>query len=264
MKIKNKFKSLNLLLFLFAFVSMSFLWKEDKPTLFIIGDSTVRNGQGNGTNGQWGWGSFIDQYFDLSRINIKNKALGGTSTRTFYNNPQLWQQVLDSIQPGDFVIMQFGHNDSSPIVDTLRARGTIKGNGDEFQEVYNPLLKQHEVIYSYGFYLRRFIKNVQDKGAVAIVCSPIPRNSWEGDRVRRSDYALWAVAAAQQSGAFFIPLQDVIIGQYEVLGKSKVETVFFDSKDATHTIKEGALLNAKLVAAQLKAQKNIDLKKFMK
>ncbi|MGB3066033.1 rhamnogalacturonan acetylesterase [Sphingobacterium thalpophilum] len=248
---------------LFAVISMSFLEQQRKPTLFIIGDSTVKNGQGNGSNGQWGWGSFIGQYFKADKIEVKNRALGGTSTRTFYNNPKLWQKVLDSIQPGDFVLMQFGHNDSSPIVDTLRARGTIKGNGDNYQEVYNPLLKQHEVVYSYGFYLRRFVKNIQDKGATAIICSPIPRNAWEGNQVRRSDYAIWAKEAAQQANAFFIPLQDLVIAQYEKLGKKKVETDFFDPKDATHTNKAGALLNAKLLAEQLKAKGKIGLKKFM-
>lgn len=248
---------------LFAVISMSFLEKQHKPNLFIIGDSTVKNGQGNGSNGQWGWGSLIGQYFKLDKINVKNRALGGTSTRTFYNNPKLWQKVLDSIQPGDFVLMQFGHNDSSPIVDTLRARGTIKGNGDDYQEVYNPLLKQHEVVYSYGFYLRRFVKNIQDKGAIAIICSPIPRNAWDGNQVRKSDYAIWAKEAAEQANAFFIPLQDQVIAQYETLGKKKVETEFFDPKDATHTIKAGALLNAKLVAEQLKKQTKIGLKKFM-
>jgi hypothetical protein len=54
-----------------------------------------------------------------------------------------------------------------------------------------------------------------------------------------------------------------VIAQYETLGKKKVETEFFDPKDATHTIKAGALLNAKLVAEQLKAQTKIGLKKFM-
>ena len=108
MNIGNKLKLLNLVGLLFAFFSMSFLLKDNKPTIFIIGDSTVKNGQGNGSNGQWGWGSFMDPYFDLSQIHVKNEALGGTSTRTFYNNPKLWQQVLDRIRPGDFVIMQFG------------------------------------------------------------------------------------------------------------------------------------------------------------
>ncbi|MFD1768651.1 rhamnogalacturonan acetylesterase [Sphingobacterium suaedae] len=250
---------------LLAYCFCSFLNRENrKPTLFIIGDSTVKNGRGDGSNGQWGWGSFLGDYIDRSKLNVRNKALGGTSTRTFYNNPKLWQQVLDSIQAGDIVIMQFGHNDSSPIVDTLRARGTIKGNGDEFQEVFNPLLKQREMVYSYGFYLRRFVKNVHDKGAKAIICSPIPRNAWDGEHVRRSAYAQWAKEAAAQSEAFFVPLQDLIIAHYEELGKEAVQRTFFEPKDATHTIKAGAERNASLVASFLKDTKEIGLQRFFK
>ncbi|MBE8719844.1 rhamnogalacturonan acetylesterase [Sphingobacterium pedocola] len=245
-------------------LSLSFVADSKKPTLFVIGDSTVKNGQGNGSNGQWGWASFIADYFDLNKISVENRALGGTSTRTFYNNPKLWQKVLDEIKPGDFVIMQFGHNDSSPIVDTSRARGSIKGNGDEYQEVYNPLLQQREMVYSYGFYLRRFVKNVQDKGATAIVCSPIPRNAWIGETVRRSDYASWAQEAAQQSNVLFIPLQDKVIEVYEGLGQAEVAGNYFGEKDATHTLKAGAELNAKLVAEYLSVQPKLELRKYLK
>lgn len=247
-----------------AWATLSFTAEErDKPTLFLIGDSTVRNGQGDGRNGQWGWGSLIGNYFDAERIKVENKAMGGTSTRTYYNNPALWQRVLDRIRPGDYVMMQFGHNDSSPIVDTVRARGTIRGNGDEYQEVYNPLLKMNEMVYSYGFYLRRFVKNVHDKGGIAIICSPVPRNRWDGDKVKRSDYALWAEEAAKQSGALFIPLHDLVIAEYEALGKAEVDARFFDAKDATHTIREGAELNAKLIADYLLSHKELGMSKFI-
>ena len=249
-------------LVLVTILSFSFIADSKKPTLFVIGDSTVKNGQGNGSNGQWGWASFIAEYFDLNKIAVENRALGGTSTRSYYNNPKLWQKVLDEIKPGDFVIMQFGHNDSSPIVDTLRARGTIKGNGDEYKEVYNPLLKQREMVYSYGFYLRRFVKNVQDKGGIAIICSPIPRNAWEGAKVRRSDYAFWAKEAAVQSNALFFPLQDRVVEAYEEAGKAEVADKYFGDKDATHTLKAGAQLNAKLVADYLSTQ--AELRKYLK
>jgi rhamnogalacturonan acetylesterase len=242
----------------------SFIEKKDRPTLFLIGDSTVKNGQGNGSNGQWGWGSLIADHFDLQQIDVKNKALGGTSSRTFYNNPKLWQQVLDSIRPGDYVMMQFGHNDSSPIVDTLRARGTIKGNGDDYQEVKNPLLEQKEMVYSYGYYLRLFVKNIHDKGATAIICSPIPRNRWEGDKVIRSDYALWAKDAAEQAGAFFLPLEDLIVAEYEKSGKEEVGRLFFGPKDHTHTLRAGAEVNASLIADYLGKHPKIGLKTYLK
>src|SRR5699024_6085834 len=115
-----------------------------KPVLFIIGDSTVKTGKGNGANNQWGWGSFLGENFDPDKLEVRNEALGGTSSRTFYNDPNLWPNILTQIQPGDFIMMQFGHNDSSPIVDSLRARGTMKGNGNEFVEVCNPLSQKKE------------------------------------------------------------------------------------------------------------------------
>lgn len=237
--------------------------KQDRPTIYLLGDSTVKTGRGDGSNGQWGWGSFIADYFNLKQINVQNKALGGTSSRTFYNNPKLWQQVLDSIQPGDYVIMQFGHNDSSPIVDTLRARGTIKGNGDEYQEVKNPLLNQNEMVYSYGYYLRLFVKNIHDKGATAIICSPIPRNRWNGTKVQRSDYAIWSKEAAQQANAFFIPLEDMIVTEYEKRGKEEVGRLFFDPKDHTHTLKAGAEVNASLIVGYLAENPKIGLRKYL-
>ena len=58
-----------------------------KPVLFLIGNSTMRNGTlGNGNNGQWGWGYFANKYFDGRKISVENQALGGMSTRTFYSD----------------------------------------------------------------------------------------------------------------------------------------------------------------------------------
>src|SRR5215475_9595382 len=53
------------------------------PTLYVVGDSTVRNGRGDGGNGQWGWGDVIGTYFDAGKINVVNRALGGRSSRTY-------------------------------------------------------------------------------------------------------------------------------------------------------------------------------------
>ncbi|NQD70437.1 rhamnogalacturonan acetylesterase [Sphingobacterium shayense] len=244
---KTKIYCNAILLILSVSLLSSFLLKKERPRLFIIGDSTVKNGKGDGSNAQWGWGSIIGEFFQENEIEVQNKARGGTSSRTFYNNPKLWQQVLDSLRPGDFVMMQFGHNDTSPVVDTTRARGTFKGNDNKFEIVNNPLLGQKEVVYSYGFYLRRFVKNIQDKGAVAIICSPIPRDAWNGDKVVRNDYPKWAMQAAEQSGAFFIPLNALIIDVYEKEGEEHVSETYFGEVDHTHTTLAGAQLNARIL-----------------
>ena len=82
--------------------------------------------------------------------------------------------------------MQFGHNDASPLDDTARARGTIRGTGDESKEIYNPIMKKNEVVYTYGYYIRKYIRDIKAKGATPIVCSLIPRNNWKEGKVVRS------------------------------------------------------------------------------
>src|SRR5947208_13921930 len=70
------------------------------PTLWLIGDSTVRNGQDTGNNGQWGWGNPIAAYFDTSKINVQNWALGGPRSRTFMTMRR-WDKVLAQLKSGD-------------------------------------------------------------------------------------------------------------------------------------------------------------------
>jgi len=236
----------------------------EKPSLFLIGDSTVRNGKGKGDGGLWGWGSFLPAFFDTARINVKNEALGGTSSRTFMNRGR-WEAVLPQIKKGDYVIMQFGHNDSSPLDDTARARGTIKGNSEEQKEIYNPITKKQEVVHSYGWYLRQFITEIKAKGAVPVVCSLVPRNDWEAGKVKRSGdgYGKWAREAAEQSGAYFIDLNSLVADHYDKEGEEKVKAVYFNTQDHTHTIEAGARLNASLVAKGLKSLNKLPLGKYL-
>lgn len=231
------------------------------PTLFIIGDSTVRNGQGDGSNGQWGWGEPIVGYFDTTKINVANRALGGLSSRT-YLTFGYWDRVLAMLKPGDFVIMQFGHNDSGPVNDNSRARGTIKGTGEEVEEIDNILTKQHEVVHSYGWYLRKFVADTMAKGATPIVCSPIPRKVWKDGKIvtNRSDYAKWAADVASFSKVRFVDLNEIVAQKYEAMGPEKVEPLFADER--THTSLAGAELNAASVVAGLKTLKKNPLARY--
>src|SRR5215472_9757142 len=101
------------------------------PTLFLIGDSTVNTP----TKGQMGWGKPIAAMFDTNRIAVLNKARGGRSSRTYFTEG-LWEEVRKELKPGDFLLMQFGHNDGGSLSDG-RARASIKGNGNETQEIEN-------------------------------------------------------------------------------------------------------------------------------
>lgn len=221
------------------------------PTLFIIGDSTVRNGQGDGKNGQWGWGDIVGNYFDPSKINVVNWALGGRSSRTFLTEGH-WDQLLELLKPGDFVMAQFGHNDGGPLNDSFRARGSIKGIGDESEEIDNLITKKHETVHSYGWYMRKYIQDTKAKGATPIICSMIPRKIWKDGKIQRNagDYAGWAAETARTEHVPFIDLNEIIAARYDAMGPEKVNPLFGD--EHTHTTRAGAELNAECVISGLK------------
>jgi lysophospholipase L1-like esterase len=247
-----------------ALVLSSFVFpKKEKPVLYIIGDSTVRNGDGSGKNQQWGWGSFMDAHFDTNKIKIRNHAIGGRSSRTFITEGR-WEKIKSVLKKGDYVLMQFGHNDSGPLDDTARARGSIRGTGEESKEIYNPIHKKQEVVHSYGWYLRQYIREAKEKGAIPVVCSPVPRNDWKDGKVVRSaeSYAKWAREVATAEGAAFIDLNDLVAKRYESMGAEKVKSFF--PVDHTHTNIDGAKLNAEIVAAAIKDIKPGKLKKYLK
>jgi len=220
------------------------------PSLFLIGDSTVRNGGGDGAGGQWGWGDSLPAHVDLSKVNVVNRAVGGLSSRTFRTQGH-WGRALSLMKAGDFLLIQFGHNDDAPLNDDKRARGTIAGVGEETQEIDNLITKQHEVVHSYGWYLRQFIREAKAAGVSPILCSPVPRKTWKEGKVARSTdkYAGWARRVAEEEAVPFIDLNDLVALRYESLGAEKVEALFAD--EHTHTSRAGADLNADIVAKAL-------------
>jgi lysophospholipase L1-like esterase len=217
-----------------------------KPTLFLIGDSTVKVG----TPGQVGWGEEIGALFDLSRINVVNYARGGRSSRTFLTEG-LWARAVAAMRPGDFVLIQFGHNDGAELFKTTRPRGSLPGIGDDTREGTVALTSSFEVVHTYGWYLRQYIADVRARSATPIVCSLVPRKTWKDGHIAREDYATWArdVAAATQTP--FVDLNAIVARQYEAMEPAKLDTLFADER--THTTAAGARLNAEAVVAGLKA-----------
>ena len=120
--------------------------KGNNPVLFLIGNSTMRNGTlGNGNNGQWGWGYYAQEFFDENKITVENQALGGMSSRTFYT--RLWPDVRKGIRKGDWVIISIGHNDNGPY-DSGRARASIPGIGKDTLNVTIKETGVKETVYT--------------------------------------------------------------------------------------------------------------------
>lgn len=245
-----------------VFLAVSFQKLQDKPVLYIIGDSTVQNGSGKGADSLWGWGSFMNLYFNTDKIEIQNHAKGGRSSRTFITEGR-WDSIMKTIKKGDYVLMQFGHNDGGELADTLRARGTIKGIGNESKDIYNPIRKVNETVYTYGYYMRKYVNEAKSKGAIPIIISPVPRNKFDDKgKIGKDQYGIWAKEVAQQTDAYFLDLNTMVIEKYEKMGAEKVKDYF--PKDHTHTNEAGAIFNAELVAKGIKDLKKCELRKYLK
>lgn len=233
-----------------------------KPTLWIIGDSTVRVG----SPGQRGWGSEIDSFFDTDRINIDNRAMGGRSSRTFRTDGR-WAEILTLAKPGDYVLMQFGHNDPAPLDDEQRARGTIRGIGEEAKGIYNPIRKENEIVHSYGWYMRLYVREAKANDITPIVLSYIPRAPATDKPVSEykgpESYALWAKQVAEEEGAAFIDLYGRIWNAYEKMDPKQIRTDLFGEADSTHTSPEGAKFNARRVAEGIYDLEDVDLKNYL-
>ena len=236
------------------------------PVLFLVGNSTMRTGtKGNGDNGQWGWGFFAHHYFDDSKITVENQALGGTSSRTFYN--QLWPDVKKGIRPGDYVIIELGHNDNGPF-DSGRCRATIRGISATDSLVVTlkegPNQGKQETVWSYGEYMRRFIRETRALGAHPILMSLTPRKQtaseggeWQPVRVA-STFGLWARQIAEEMNVPFIDLNEISVQKYEQMSSWKLNYHFY--LDNIHTSKFGAELNARSAAEGIAACKHSELK----
>ena len=227
--------------------------RGSNPVLFLIGNSTMRTGTlGNGNNGQWGWGYYAHQYFDPTKITVENQALGGMSSRTFYN--KLWQPVKKAIKPGDWVIISIGHNDNGPY-DSGRARASIPGAGYDTLNVTIKETGEAETVYTYGGYMRKYINDVREQGGNPILMSLTPRNAYdEKGKIVRKPHTQWLMQVAAEEGVPFVDLNEISGQKLDSYGKWKTDYHFF--LDKIHTSRFGAMMNAQSAAEGLMASHN--------
>jgi rhamnogalacturonan acetylesterase len=231
------------------------------PILFIVGDSTVHNPQ----KIERGWGDVIGKYFDTNQIRVENHALGGRSSRTFITQGW-WDRVLAAAKPGDFVIVQLGHNDGGPLDDTNRARGTIRGIGDQEKEIYNPIMHKKELVHTYGWYLRKYISDARARGITPIICSPVPhvpKTIMKPGETENWDYVRFAGEVATNAHTLFINLNQIVISHYAGMTPPEIKAKYFTTADNTHSSLAGAELNAESVIEGIREMTNCPLKKFL-
>jgi lysophospholipase L1-like esterase len=228
------------------------------PTLYIVGDSTL-----NSNAPLRGWGQEIAQFFDTTKINVVNRAIGGRSSRSFQYEGR-WDKVLSELKKGDFVIIQFGHNDVGKYDDpAAKDRPSLHGEDDATAETTR-LDGKKEIVHTFGWYMRKYGDDARAKGATVIFCSMVPHKDWDNGRIVRKEsetFVKWTVNAAAATDAAFIDLNEIVAEEFERLGPEKVEPLFGDKR--THSTPAGALLNAQMVVAGLIALKRPNLRKYL-
>jgi lysophospholipase L1-like esterase len=258
------------------------------PSIILVGDSTVRNGHGVGSDGLWGWGAPIADLFDPAKINVVNRAIGGLASHSYISAGH-WENTLALIKPGDFVLIQFGHNDgginlpgATPIPDNglqpgttppppapgapprrQNTGGSLPGIGEETLDMPNPRTGANDTIHTFGWYMRKYVADVRANGATPILCSLVPRKIWVDGKVVRntSTYRGWTQAVAEHEHVGFVDLNEIIARRYDALGQKAVDPLFGDPH--THTTMAGAVLNAECVVAGLRALPGHPLDRFL-
>lgn len=226
---------------------------DNKLTIHLIGDSTMANKKNPDKNPERGWGQLLPQFFN-DNVVIKNHAVNGRSTKSFRELGH-WQPVLDSMQPGNYVFIQFGHNDGK---ETDPVRYT------------NP-----QTAYRYN--LIRYIEETRAKGAIPILFSSIARRKFNAEGVlldSHGNYTLQARLVAQEMNVPFIDMQylteqmEISFGMEESkklhLHFAAGENEYFPDgiTDNTHLSVLGASEICKLFATELRKQ-NLALAKYL-
>lgn len=225
--------------------------KAGLPTLIIAGDSTADKGPD-----AWhrGWAAPLIDYFDTTKINVVNRARGGRSSRSFVREG-LWDQVVSAVKPGDVVMIQFGHNDGGD-VKAANGRPDLPGTGGETQDITRPD-NTVETVHTFGWYIRKFVRDVRAKGGAPVLMSTTVYNRWtEGHHAHKpGNIFTWAKQIADEEKVPFLDHGALISARYDQLGEANVKPFF--AADPLHTTTHGAVVNAELFVAGARA---LDLK----
>lgn len=232
--------------------------EKGKPVVFITGDSTVKN-KDKDKDDMWGWGSQAGTIFDAKKVTWVNEAMAGRSTRSYIREGR-WEKIYNTLQPGDFVLLQFGHNDICPINDK-KERGVIPGTADTCHVYKMEKDGRFEVVYSFGWYLKKMIDDCREKGATPILVSLTPRNEWPNGKIeRRNDsYGKWYREIVAETGVDFLDLHNISADFLDKKfaskseEKSKKAASKYFKKDHTHNSLIGARMNAQSIAKGLRA-----------
>lgn len=247
-----------------------------------IGDSTMAT-YSESTTVTRGWGQMFQQFF-TDAVTVNNRAKSGASSKSFYEEAAYWESVKKQIQPGDYVLIQFAHNDEKN--DGM--------DGDEVKAYYESIGDQPKADATdyrgttasgtYKEYLRKYVEETRALGATPVLVGAICRKYFTGSTIRRNgrhdlgddfslltasgikegnkvgeddhtyDYPYQMRLVADEMGVSYIDLTTATKELYESYGDAKANELLFDGDGSTHTSAMGATLIARLCAQLLQKQ----------
>lgn len=218
---------------------------ENPPVIYMIGDSTMANKELENGNPERGWGQLLPEFFQPS-LKIENRASDGRSTKSFINEGR-WHRILTTLQPGDWVIIQFGHNDQKKDKADLYADPTVK----------------------YPQLLAKFVEETRAKGAQPILVTSICRRRFKPDGTPKSTLGLYPQSVRDLATELQVPLVDLNSATEKLLAESgeegskpyflhfapgELEIYPKGKQDNTHLSERGARKVAELFVLELKKQ----------
>jgi len=248
-------------LFIIAFSGLFILpLYSAKRKVHTIGDSTMSEYKPAATPKR-GWGMYLQAFFNPDSVEVNNRGKSGASTRTFYETDNLWPSVKAQMSTGDYLIIQFAHNDEKckgedVYVENERLRAEGKDTLTD--------MRGTEPNTTYKAYLRKYICEAREMGVTPILMSPICRAYFKDGKINNEgrhlldlqsdnvpctkdkNYVRCMLEVAQEMGVPYLDMTSVSCRTYEEYGKEYCMDHFFNCGDKTHTSAEGGMVIARL------------------
>ena len=239
---------------LFALCSLLFVPAQAaKRKVHTIGDSTMSEYKPAATPKR-GWGMYLQAFFNPDSVEVNNRGKSGASSRTFYETGNLWLSVKQQMNPGDYLIIQFAHNDEKcKGEDVYVQNAKLRAEGKDTLTD----MRGTEPNTTYKAYLRKYVNEAREMGVTPILMSPICRAYFKDGKINdegchvlsaEKDYVRSMREVTEEMNVPFLDMTAVSRGLYELQGKDYCMAHYFNCGDKTHTSAEGGLMIASLAA----------------
>lgn len=239
---------------LFALCSLLFVPAQAaKRKVHTIGDSTMSEYKPAATPKR-GWGMYLQAFFNPDSVEVNNRGKSGASSRTFYETENLWPSVKQQMNPGDYLIIQFAHNDEKcKGEDVYVQNAKLRAEGKDTLTD----MRGTEPNTTYKAYLRKYVSEAREMGVTPILMSPICRAYFKDGKINdegrhvlsaEKDYVRSMREVTEEMNVPFLDMTAVSRGLYELQGKEYCMAHYFNCGDKTHTSAEGGLMIASLAA----------------